>query len=76
MKITAREAATELRREIHQRARVYPRWVADGRLEQREADRRAARMQRALEIVEDVAKADDDAAKAEAARGDLFGGAP
>ena len=65
--VTAREAATELRREIHQRARVYPRWVADGRLEQREADRRAARMQRALEIVEAAAKAD-------AARGDLFGG--
>jgi hypothetical protein len=66
---TAKEAATELRREIHQRERVYPRWVADGRLDQKEADRRAARMQRALEIVE-------EAARQEKAAGDLFGGEP
>lgn len=63
---TAKEAATELKRELHQRSRVYPRWVADGRLDQVEADRRNARMQKALEIVE-------QAAKAEAAAGDLFG---
>lgn len=60
---TAKEAATEIRRELHQRERVFPQWVASGRLEQREADRRMARLRRALEIVEIAAEAEAEAAR-------------
>jgi hypothetical protein len=35
----------ELQREIKMRNRVFPRWVADGRMRQDEADRRIAILQ-------------------------------
>ena len=36
------EKAEEIRREIKMRKRVFPRWVADGRMKQADADRRIA----------------------------------
>lgn len=42
--ITAREKADCAEREVKMRRRVYPRWVADGRLTQGIADRQIAIM--------------------------------
>lgn len=57
MSPTDDETLIELRRELHQRERVFPRWVADGRLTQADADKRFARLKRAIEIVEaEIAK--------------------
>lgn len=36
------EKRAEIEREIKMRRRVYPRWVADGRMKQTDADRRIA----------------------------------
>lgn len=52
MKPSVHDALKELRREQTQRERVFPRWVAEGRLDQREAARRQACLARAIEIVE------------------------
>lgn len=49
---------SELRREMKQRDRVYPRWIADGRLQQADADLRRARLQAAIETLEGLAAKD------------------
>jgi hypothetical protein len=65
---TAEQLATCAEREVKQRRRVYPRWVEDRRMTQAFADEQLAMME---QIARDYrAKAD-----AEAAKGDLFGGA-
>jgi len=59
--ITNREKADCAERELKQRRRVYPRFVADGRMAQQFADRQIAIMEaiagdyRALADAEDVA---------------------
>ena len=42
----------ELRRELAMRQRVYPRWVADGRLRQDDMDHRIACLKMAIAVVE------------------------
>lgn len=49
---TIAEQLTELRREAQQRARVYPRWVQDGRMTQAAADRQMARLNDAIATLE------------------------
>jgi hypothetical protein len=62
MTFTDAEKLEAAEREVKQRQRVYPRWVADGRLSQAFADRQLALMR---------AIADDYRAKAKTP--DLFG---
>lgn len=57
--VTLAEAATELRRELGLRQRVYPGWIASGRLKQADADRQIARLERALECVAAEAEKED-----------------
>lgn len=45
MKFSDEEKATEAKREVAMRKRVYPRWVADGRMKQDHADRQIEIMQ-------------------------------
>jgi len=47
-----REQITEVRRELAMRRRVYPRWVAGGRIVQAEADLYMERMQAVLVTLE------------------------
>lgn len=42
-------AITEVKRELHMRARVFPGWVDKGFLTQEEADRRVRRLETALQ---------------------------
>lgn len=58
-------------RELRMRSRVYPSWVARGRLKQETADREIARMRAVRQVLE---KLPGDAAPSEA-QGALFGGA-
>lgn len=44
-RFTDRELIEEARRESYMRRRVYPKWVADGRLTQADADRRIDMME-------------------------------
>jgi hypothetical protein len=53
-KITFRDKEACARRELEYRKRVYPRWIAAGKLKQAEADRQIEIM---AAIVEDYAKA-------------------
>jgi len=53
-KFTDAEKIAELRKEITMRKRVFPRWVADGRMKQADADRRIA-------ILEEIAAEYDKA---------------
>src|SRR5690606_61685 len=49
MSVPIRDQIAELKREIRTRERVFPKWVADGRLDAAEAERRVTRMRAALE---------------------------
>lgn len=60
---TLKEAATELRRELGMRQRLYPGWVASGRMTQAEADRQIARLEVALEHIAAAAEAEDAAGR-------------
>ena len=51
---TIKQQITELKREFHTRRRVFPKWVASGRLEQAEADRRCARLEAAIESLHEL----------------------
>ncbi|HEV8503679.1 MAG TPA: hypothetical protein VGR63_19060 [Casimicrobiaceae bacterium] len=57
--VTLNEQIDELKRELKQRERVYPRLVAQGKLRQAIADYQVARMQAALATVERVKRLDD-----------------
>lgn len=46
--ITTHEMVTEIEREIAMRERVYPRWIADGKLKQAKADRQIAILRAAV----------------------------
>lgn len=46
--ITTHEMIAEIEREIVMRERVYPRWVADGKLKQAKADRQIAILRAAV----------------------------
>lgn len=68
MTFTVDQLASCAEREVKQRRRVYPRRVEDGKMTQEFANEQIAMME---QIARDLrAKAD-----AEAAKGDLFGGA-
>jgi hypothetical protein len=45
------------RREVRQRERVYPRFIANGKMTQAAADREVARMKAIVKTLEDVAAA-------------------
>lgn len=47
--ITHQDKVAELQREVSLRRRVYPRWVAAGRLTQADADKRIAVLQAILD---------------------------
>ena len=49
--IEIRDQIAELRRELALRAQVYPKFVASGRLRQKQADQQVARMSAALETL-------------------------
>lgn len=55
-RFTNRELAEEARREAFLRRRVYPRWVADGRLSQQDADRRIEMMEVIATRLSDLAR--------------------
>ena len=57
--ITLNEQIDEIKRELKQRERVYPRLVAQGKLRQSIAEYQVARMQAALQTVERVKRLDD-----------------
>lgn len=57
--ITLNEQIDELKRELKQRERVYPRMIAQGKLRQAIAEYQMARMQAALATVERVKRLDD-----------------
>jgi hypothetical protein len=48
---TRAEIIAELARELAKRREVFPRWIADGKLKQDEADRRVARMQAGYDFI-------------------------
>jgi hypothetical protein len=48
------DAIHELARELNMRQRVYPRWVADQRLSQAEAQVRIARLAHALRLLREL----------------------
>ena len=52
MKVTLQDAVKEIRREIQLRERLYPQWVASGKLNKATAERQLARMKYALELLE------------------------
>lgn len=54
--ITAQDKWACANREVAMRRKVYPRWVADGRMKQEQADREIAVMEA---IARDYAKAAD-----------------
>lgn len=55
---TNAEIATELRRELSYRERVYPRWVQEGRLDHAVANRRNAALHAAVRHFSALAEAD------------------
>ena len=57
--VTLNEQIDEIRRELKQRERVYPRMIAQGKLRQAIAEYQMARMQAALATVERVKRLDD-----------------
>lgn len=65
-KYTAQEIVEELEREVAMRKRVFPKWVAEGKLRADQAERRIGIMEQVLE------DARGNAQNAEQA--DLFGG--
>jgi hypothetical protein len=65
MTFTAEQLATCAEREVKQRRRVYPRWIEDRRMPQAFADEQVAMMEQS---------ARNYRTKAEAAKGELFGG--
>lgn len=58
MSYTTKSIVAELRREVAMRRRVFPDWVATGRLKQAEADLRIALMEAAIERLESTDKPD------------------
>lgn len=68
MTFTPEQLAACAEREVKQRRRVYPHWVEDGRMSQAFAEEQIAMM-------EQIASEFRAKANAEAAKGDLFGGA-
>ena len=56
--ITLNEQIDEIKRELKQRERVYPRMIAQGKLRQAIAEYQMARMQAALATVERVKRLD------------------
>lgn len=48
---TRNDAIAELKRELAIRKGVYPKWVANGRMKQEDADRYVARMTKALHLL-------------------------
>lgn len=50
--MTLADQIAELRREEKQRARVYPRWVQDGRMSQAAADRQIGALRAAITTIE------------------------
>lgn len=49
---TLAEQLVELHREVRQRERVFPRWVADGRMSQAVANLQMARLRAAIATLE------------------------
>jgi len=49
---SAREAHSEVSRELGVRRRCYSRWIADGKLSEIDAQDRLERLERALDIIE------------------------
>ena len=52
MKVTLQDAVKEIRREVKLRERLYPQWVASGKLNKATAERQLARLKFALELLE------------------------
>jgi hypothetical protein len=48
---TRAEILHEIARELAKRREVFPRWIADGKLKQDEADRRINRMQAGYDFI-------------------------
>jgi hypothetical protein len=63
MKVTAREALTELRREKRLREHVYPRMISSNKLVGDDADKFQARLIKAIQILEQVVAAEQIAQK-------------
>ena len=57
--VSLNEQIDEIKRELKQRERVYPRMIAQGKLRQAIAEYQMARMQAALATVERVKRLDD-----------------
>lgn len=51
-KATLQDAIQEIQREVQLRERLYPQWVASGKLSKAAAERQLARMKYALELLE------------------------
>jgi hypothetical protein len=66
MTITTADKAACARREAKMRARVYPRWVANGKMTQAQAERETA-------IMNAIAQDYETRAEAERMTSDLFG---
>ena len=58
-RFTAREKATEARRETELRKRVYPRFVGEGKISGKAADRQIAIMDEIAADYEQIAEADE-----------------
>lgn len=71
MRYTAQEIVEELEREVSMRKRVFPRWVAEGKLRADQAERRIGIMEQVLEDARKIAPADGSDNEQQ---GDLFGG--
>ncbi|MCB0568028.1 MAG: hypothetical protein KDD01_26970 [Phaeodactylibacter sp.] len=51
-KATLQDAIKEIRREVQLRERLYPQWIASGKLNKAAAERQLTRMKYALELLE------------------------
>lgn len=57
--VTLQEMIAEVERELALRARVYPKWVAAGRLSQAKADAYTRRLEAVLELLRQQSRAND-----------------
>ena len=54
MSVPLADQIAAVRREIHFRENVYPRWVSAGKMKQEKADSELRRMKAVLETLEDL----------------------
>ena len=66
LQLTIEDAILELKRELNLRKRVYPKWIQEGKLSKKWANRQYLALQKALELLEEKEQ------QPEVVQGELF----